>query len=464
MQITQPVPAGTAIQLARLAHFADLDMPGGRRAQVHRLLDPRRGRRPGPAVGGAARRRHPAVAPDQRRLGRPRPRRAAGRSTTSPGIERTRRLRRSWSTSVYARTRYSELERRDRAPGEPLETFYDAMHDPWLRPHRRVHPVSPRAMAATKPAGKPPHPPLIAGLLPRPGDRREVPLRDHDPLPGRAEGGARVLGREPRRRVRHGERPGADQGDPQAGHPQGVRSTGCAARTPARRTSAPTSAPPSTRSSRPTSSARRSRRPGRRRGDGRLPRPLRAVRRRLGGDVRGVGDGRRQPRGEVRRARWTTSSAPSGSSPSWSPAGCCRPTPTRGAFMGDTKTGGEMCTGDGLCVQAPAPTSSRSAPAGLHSIKGVYAGGRAADVRLPGGVGGWLRDGTKVPMPPRTRSASCCTCGRRATSLTPAAATSRCSDYFRTPAWSPSGRPRRPRPCLSRALAVPTHASIEGAA
>jgi hypothetical protein len=27
MQITQPVPPGTAIQLARLAHFADLDIP-----------------------------------------------------------------------------------------------------------------------------------------------------------------------------------------------------------------------------------------------------------------------------------------------------------------------------------------------------------------------------------------------------------------------------------------------------
>jgi hypothetical protein len=66
--------------------------------------------------------------------------------------------------------------------------------------------------------------------------------------------------------------------------------------------------------------------------------------------------------------------------------------------MGDTKTGGEICTGDALCVKAR-PYEFKKCPAGLHTIKGVYAEAglqmsayRAASVA-------WLRDGTKVPMP-----------------------------------------------------------------
>lgn len=67
-------------------------------------------------------------------------------------------------------------------------------------------------------------------------------------------------------------------------------------------------------------------------------------------------------------------------------------------FMGDTKTGGEMCTGDRLCMKLR-PYEFKSCPGGLHTVKGVYAEAglqmsayRAASVA-------WLRDGSKVTMP-----------------------------------------------------------------
>lgn len=67
-------------------------------------------------------------------------------------------------------------------------------------------------------------------------------------------------------------------------------------------------------------------------------------------------------------------------------------------LMGDTKTGGELCLGDGLCIKAR-PYEFKKCLGRMHSIKGVYAEAglqmsayRAAHVA-------WLRDGTKVPMP-----------------------------------------------------------------
>jgi hypothetical protein len=71
------------------------------------------------------------------------------------------------------------------------------------------------------------------------------------------------------------------------------------------------------------------------------------------------------------------------------------------AIMGDTKTGGEQCPGDGLCVRTrPSEFAKTGCPHVLHSIKGVYpeaglqmSAYRAARV-------GWLRDGTLVDMPP----------------------------------------------------------------
>lgn len=68
-------------------------------------------------------------------------------------------------------------------------------------------------------------------------------------------------------------------------------------------------------------------------------------------------------------------------------------------LMGDTKTGGEMCPGDGLCIKSR-PYEFKKCLGRMHSIKGVYAEAglqmsayRAAEIA-------WLRDGTKVPMPP----------------------------------------------------------------
>lgn len=67
-------------------------------------------------------------------------------------------------------------------------------------------------------------------------------------------------------------------------------------------------------------------------------------------------------------------------------------------LMGDTKTGGELCLGDGQCVKAR-PYEFKKCLDRMHSIKGVYAEAglqmsayRAAQIA-------WLRDGTKVPMP-----------------------------------------------------------------
>lgn len=68
-------------------------------------------------------------------------------------------------------------------------------------------------------------------------------------------------------------------------------------------------------------------------------------------------------------------------------------------LMGDTKTGGEMCTGDGLCVKLRPYEFKRCPGDGLHTIKGVYpeAGLQMSAYRAASTA--WLRDGTKVPMP-----------------------------------------------------------------
>lgn len=67
-------------------------------------------------------------------------------------------------------------------------------------------------------------------------------------------------------------------------------------------------------------------------------------------------------------------------------------------LLGDTKTGGEICWGDGACVRIR-PYEFKRCPKAAHAIKGVYpeaglqmSAYRHADVC-------WLRDGTKVAMP-----------------------------------------------------------------
>lgn len=67
-------------------------------------------------------------------------------------------------------------------------------------------------------------------------------------------------------------------------------------------------------------------------------------------------------------------------------------------LMGDTKTGGEVCTGDDLCVRAR-PSEFKTCVGGTHSIKGVYAEAGLQMSAYRAATVGWLRDGSKVPMP-----------------------------------------------------------------
>ncbi|HET6910747.1 MAG TPA: hypothetical protein VFH54_15565, partial [Mycobacteriales bacterium] len=68
-------------------------------------------------------------------------------------------------------------------------------------------------------------------------------------------------------------------------------------------------------------------------------------------------------------------------------------------LMGDTKTGGEMCTGDARCVRLRPSAFKKGCLEDLHTIKGVYpeAGLQMSAYRAASTA--WLRDGTKVPMP-----------------------------------------------------------------
>lgn len=69
------------------------------------------------------------------------------------------------------------------------------------------------------------------------------------------------------------------------------------------------------------------------------------------------------------------------------------------AIMGDTKTGGEICLGDGLCTRTRKYVF-KTCPGGLHSIKGVYAEAGMQMSAYRAARVAWLRDGSKVPMPP----------------------------------------------------------------
>jgi hypothetical protein len=70
-------------------------------------------------------------------------------------------------------------------------------------------------------------------------------------------------------------------------------------------------------------------------------------------------------------------------------------------LMGDTKTGGEICFGDGACQRVRRYVFPKGCPQPgvVHSIKGVYpeAGMQMAAYRASKVA--WLRDGSKVPMP-----------------------------------------------------------------
>jgi len=67
-------------------------------------------------------------------------------------------------------------------------------------------------------------------------------------------------------------------------------------------------------------------------------------------------------------------------------------------MAGDTKTGGEICLGDGLCVRSR-PSEFKSCDGTAHSIRGVFGeiGLQMAAYRAARSA--WLRDGTRVEMP-----------------------------------------------------------------
>ena len=132
------------------------------------------------------------------------------------------------------------------------------------------------------------------------------------------------------------------------------------------------------------------------------------------------------------------------------------------SLMGDTKTGGEMCTGDGLCVKTR-PYEFKRCLRELHTIKGVYAEAglqmsayRAASVA-------WLRDGAKVPMPPTHPVGIVLHLRPEGYLLTPA----RCDDavfrYFQHARVVAEWTQEASKQVVAPALTVPTPA-IEGAA
>lgn len=66
-------------------------------------------------------------------------------------------------------------------------------------------------------------------------------------------------------------------------------------------------------------------------------------------------------------------------------------------MAGDTKTGGELCLGDGLCVRSR-PSEFKSCDGEAHSIRGVFGEVGLQMAAYRGAQTAWLRDGSKVPM------------------------------------------------------------------
>jgi hypothetical protein len=69
-------------------------------------------------------------------------------------------------------------------------------------------------------------------------------------------------------------------------------------------------------------------------------------------------------------------------------------------LMGDTKTGGEICVGNGRCIEIrPSVFAKSGCPGDLHTVKGVYpeAGLQMSAYRAASTA--WLRNGDKVAMP-----------------------------------------------------------------
>lgn len=131
-------------------------------------------------------------------------------------------------------------------------------------------------------------------------------------------------------------------------------------------------------------------------------------------------------------------------------------------LMGDTKTGGEMCTGDALCVRLR-PSVFRACDEALHTIKGVYpeAGLQMSAYRAASTA--WLRDGTKVPMPATHPVGIVLHLRPEGYLVHPALCDERVFDHFRYARRVADWTSETSKSVLGQALAVPPQ-TIEGAA
>jgi hypothetical protein len=133
-------------------------------------------------------------------------------------------------------------------------------------------------------------------------------------------------------------------------------------------------------------------------------------------------------------------------------------------FMGDTKTGGEMCTGDALCVRTR-PYEFKKCLTELHSIKGVYpeAGLQMSAYRAASVA--WMRDGSKVPMPATHPVGVVLHLRPEGYLLHPARCDEQVFRYFQHARVVAEWTSETSKAVLSRALTAPASpASIEGAA
>ena len=133
------------------------------------------------------------------------------------------------------------------------------------------------------------------------------------------------------------------------------------------------------------------------------------------------------------------------------------------ALMGDTKTGGEMCTGDGLCVKVRPSEFKAGCDEALHTIKGVYpeAGLQMSAYRAASTC--WLRDGTKVPMPPTHPVGIVLHLRPEGYLVHPALCDERVFDHFRYARRVADWTSETSKSVLGRPLTVPTM-PVEGAA
>lgn len=67
--------------------------------------------------------------------------------------------------------------------------------------------------------------------------------------------------------------------------------------------------------------------------------------------------------------------------------------------MADVKTGGDVCPGDKTCIRIR-PSEFKACPGSLHSVRGIYSEAGLQMSAYRAAKTAWLRDGTRVDMPP----------------------------------------------------------------